>query len=203
MTFVKLAVRTALPRHRCAPREHFVKTAQDYSEQVDEFLARWEKKYRPRVVATILSCGVRKNDAEDVAQDVWLRERCRLENGGPPRRSPASWLKTMAKHAAMDYHRNKAADARRRKRLANSGMVRTHFDPAAECESGNIEQMIQAMMAVVESLPQPEQQLLRWRFFKGYTLGAIAAELGISPPAVQKRLIKIYQRLYLELQRAC
>jgi RNA polymerase sigma factor (sigma-70 family) len=175
-------------------------TAQDYGQEISDLLARWEPEYRPRVLETILACGVRQHDAEDVAHDVLLKECRRLKDGGTPPRSPASWLKKLAVNKAMDYHRNQGSEAGRRERLAKSGRVRTEVDPEAECKSGGTERMIEAMRTVLESLPQPEQRLLEWRFFKGYKLGMIAAELGISQPAVQKRLIKIYKRLHMELK---
>jgi RNA polymerase sigma factor (sigma-70 family) len=175
-------------------------TAQDSRQAIGDLLTGWETEYRPRVLVTILACGVRQHDADDVAQDVWLKEYCRLKDGGTPPRSPASWLKKMAFHAAIDFLRNQGTEAGRRKRLAESGSVRTEVHPETEYASRGTERMTEAMRTVVESLPQSEQRLLQWRFSEGHTFGMIAAELGISSTAVRKRLIKINQRLHLELK---
>ncbi len=166
----------------------------------DDFLTLWKNDDGAGVFRTILALVERWHDAEEVEQRLWIKVHRYLRAGKPMPRSPKAWLKKTATNTAIDFLRKRGAEERDRKRLLESGMVRSAVNPAVECEREEIEQLIMQLMAAVKSLPEPQRQLVDSRSLKGYTLDAIAAELCITPPGVQKRLLKIYQRLQLELR---
>jgi RNA polymerase sigma factor (sigma-70 family) len=115
--------------------------------------------------------------AEDLAQETFLR----LANSSPEWRSPKSFLARTALNAAQDHFRRESAQ--RRPRLVASSEAHEGVTLPDQMETLFHDQ-------VVSQLPRNQRDVYCLNRFGGMTNDEIAAHLGITVKAVEKRMTK-------------
>jgi RNA polymerase sigma-70 factor (ECF subfamily) len=150
----------------------------------DELVAR----YRPRLVAFLSRRLADPADAEDVAQETFLRAYDRLAQYDPSRPF-ATWLFAIGKNVAANHaiarHRRDARDRDGRP-----------ADAAIEDGAGasDLWQRAQAILS-------PDSYRMLWlRYAQGLTVREIAAELERSSVAVKVMLFRARRRLLQEIR---
>jgi RNA polymerase sigma-70 factor, ECF subfamily len=130
-------------------------------------------------------------DAEDAAQETFLRAFDRLDRLDDPERF-AGWLSTIAVNSAL--MRLRSADRRRAASLAA-----LPSEPAAETApvGAPLEDAEdrERLAALVATLDEKTQVVLALRFREEMAVKDIAAQLGDQPPAVAMRISRALRRL--------
>jgi RNA polymerase sigma factor (sigma-70 family) len=138
--------------------------------------------YARRHKSLLAYFGRRGSDAEDLAQDTWVRflayGRARSVD------EPDALLKVMARRVLIDHLRH-----RRPVPAAAEGS-----DPLLPDFSSAAVNRV-ALAGAIRKLSPDDQRLLRWRFQDGQPLDRIAARLGITSPACRQRLVRALRRL--------
>jgi RNA polymerase sigma-70 factor (ECF subfamily) len=162
---------------------HLVEAAQ--GGDADAFAALVRR--RQGLVAGLLATRVRRRqDVEDLSQEVFLRAWKRLRDLREPGRF-GSWVAQIAVHAAIDFHRRSGVRPRA-ERLPEGpeGEV-----PAAGLPVGHdavvAEEHARVLRAVGE-LDERTQVALALRFGEGLAVKEVAERTGDSPAAVAMRL---------------
>jgi RNA polymerase sigma-70 factor (ECF subfamily) len=150
----------------------------------DELVAR----YRPRLVAFLSRRLADAADAEDVAQETFLRAYDRLAQYDPSRPF-ATWLFAIGKNVAANHaiarHRRDARD--RDSRPAGA---------AVEDGAGASDLWPRA-----QAILSPDAYRMLWlRYAQGLTVREIAAELERSSVAVKVMLFRARRRLLQEIR---
>lgn len=130
-------------------------------------------------------------DAEDAAQDTFLRAFERLPRLEDPERF-AGWLSTIAVNSALEKLR------RGGRRKATSLTALTTEPPAAPVRAGaDMERSEDAALLgrFVETLDEKTQTVLALRFREEMAVKDIAERLGDQPPAVAMRISRALRRL--------
>jgi RNA polymerase sigma-70 factor (ECF subfamily) len=143
-------------------------------------------RYAP-MIHGILLARVRRQDVEDLVQDVFVAALARLRDLRDPR-AVGAWLAAIA--------RNKAAD---RNRDAREVLELPADLPGPAGERAEVRQALDA----IRGLPEAYRETLVLRFVEGMTGPEIAARTGLAPDSVRVNLFRgvrlLRQRLGLEV----
>ncbi len=150
----------------------------------DELVVR----YRPRLVAFLARRLASATDAEDVAQETFLRAYDHLDRYDPARPF-ATWLFAIGKNVAANHA---IARTRRDAREQDSRPVDDAVDGAAA--QGDLWQR------AAKTLSPDAYRMLWLRYAQGLTVREIAAALGRSSVAVKVMLFRARRRLLQEVQ---
>jgi RNA polymerase sigma factor (sigma-70 family) len=133
-------------------------------------------------------------DAEDVTQSVFaaLATKARQIRGNE---ALAGWLLVATRFAALNALR---ADGRRRHREREAAAMKheAHVDQSPAWDA--IRPLLDAAMA---NLKQEDRDAITLRHFKNQSINEVAAALGISQPAAQKRVGRAVERLRAAMAR--
>lgn len=149
--------------------------------------AELARRYTPRLLALLTrTCGVPPGDAEDVAQDVWLRVWRALPAWEPSHFR--GWLFTIARHAADDFRDRRGAGSldalptHPPARAAEVGAAAEARDEVARLR-GCLEKLDGVFRAVFEG------------FAGGQTYQELAAAAGVPVDTIKSRLSRARERL--------
>ncbi len=153
--------------------------------------------FRPRLFSFLVRLSRRRDVAEDLLEETWLRLVARAaELTDETRLGP--WLFTVARHLFASWCRHRAVDESRLFDFALSwpGAFRgeSPFEAAAHSET---EQRLETALA---RLATRDREVLLLVAGEDLSPAEAAAALGLSPEALRKRLQRARERLALELE---
>jgi len=150
----------------------------------DELVVR----YRPQLVAFLSRRLASAADAEDVAQETFVRAYDHL-GGYDPARPFSTWLFAIAKNVAANHA---IARTRRDVREQESGRSELAADERVDASG-----LWQRAAAVLHPGPY---RVLWLRYAQGMTVREIASELGRSAVAIKVMLFRARRRLLQEVR---
>lgn len=133
-------------------------------------------------------------DAEEVAHTAMVaafRKARRFQRGG----SFQAWLKTIARHLALNQQRD---ESRRRRR--ESAWCENERVLADGTTSDDDMQRMRVLSRCLATLPEPQRRLLNLRYAKGISASAIATMTGRKRSAVAVSLHRLCRQLRTEMQ---
>ena len=143
-------------------------------------------KWYPRLVGAIYRRLGSRDEAEDVAQDAFIR----LLDQHP--RDPSAWLFTVAGRLTIDRQRTTA----RRERLTAKSI-----DTAAPPDEALLQQeLIESVRRVLQTLPERDRQLLLLHH-DGVRYREIARQLGLAESSIGSLLTRAHRRFLSDYQR--
>ncbi|TDR84524.1 RNA polymerase sigma factor [Enterovirga rhinocerotis] len=144
---------------------------------------------RSRIEATV---RIRAGEvaAADVMQDAWIKLAQQSEAGIE---QPSAFVRSVARNAATDHRRKE----RRRASLdAEVQELLWETEDAVSPERILIgRQAVALMRQAIDDLPPQTKRIFEMNRFDGLTFREIAAELGISEPAVYYHIRRALERL--------
>ncbi len=166
----------------------------------------WERLvnlYSPLIFHWAQVCGIHRESADDLAQEVWqavsrtIEDFQRSESSGTFR----GWLWTIARNKAHDHHRRKqlqptAAGGTDAWKLMNS------FHELEPIDDGDTAGKLLVTRAL--ELVRPDFEVHTWQAFERMVLQSlpaaqVAEELGMRPNAVHQARFRVLRRLRQEL----
>lgn len=147
------------------------------------------------IIAPILSD---ERDREECLSDVTLQAWEAIDGYDPSKASFPTWLSALARNAALNRRR---ANQRRREGEALD-------DAAPDRRDGPEETLLKSELArklwgAVDNLGRRDRELFLRKYYYCQSTAQIAAELGLSPRAVEGRLYRVRKRLQNELGGVC
>jgi RNA polymerase sigma-70 factor, ECF subfamily len=147
-------------------------------------------EYLPNVYRFALRLTGSRHDAEDLTQDTFLqawRRRGRLRDAGAAR----AWLFTIAKNLWTDRLRRKG-----RRPTQTEPLQEDHQSDAVAADRELIvREDVGRVLEAMDSLPPRQREVLQLHACDGFSLGEIAAVLGISTDAAKANLCEARKRL--------
>ena len=140
-------------------------------------------------------CGGRRDLAEDITQEAWLRALRHWREHGVPA-NPLGWLTTVARNLIVSFFRRREAvplDA-----LSPSDVLAA-VDANTVNESAEIASLVSRALT---RLPPAQAQLLETFQYDRMKMSQLAEAYGISERAVEGRLRRARERLRHELDIA-
>jgi RNA polymerase sigma factor (sigma-70 family) len=148
---------------------------------IDRLFQTWY----PRLVGAIYRRLGSRDEAEDVAQDAFIRLLDHQPN------DPSAWLFTVAGRLAVDTRR---AAARRQQLVAEA-------DPPADADVALVRaEEIASVRRVLHELPERDRQLLLMHH-DGLRYREIANRLGLAESSVGSLLTRAHRRFLSDYQR--
>jgi RNA polymerase sigma-70 factor (ECF subfamily) len=167
------------------------------------------ERFQPGVLR-FLSRLVGEEEAEDVAQEVFLRVDRGLE-GFRGESSMGTWIYRIARNAALDRLRSRPAWLERARQLQTHGSDEDPEDVMSQIpdEGASLEryligkEMSECIRGRVDTLPESYRRVLVLSELVGMTNAEIAATLGVSEGAVKIRLHRARALLREDLGTHC
>ena len=155
-------------------------------------------RYAERVFAMIVR-QVDEMDAQELAQDTFLRAFSHIDSYDPQKASLSTWLCRIAYRLTLDFLK------RRRPLIVSieeSEVWQEDIsDEQLESElSTGREERIQRLQELIDELPDEERLLLTLYYFEGCPLTEIAYITGIEPGPLANRLYRTRKKLLLKLK---
>ena len=155
-------------------------------------------RYAERVFAMIVR-QVDEMDAQELAQDTFLRAFSHIDSYNPQKASLSTWLCRIAYRLTLDFLK------RRRPLIVSieeSEVWQTDIsDEQLESElSTGREERIQRLQELIDELPDEERLLLTLYYFEDRPLTEIAYITGIEPGPLANRLYRTRKKLLLKLK---
>jgi RNA polymerase sigma factor (sigma-70 family) len=155
----------------------------------------WAETLGSRVRGTICrQFGVPLDDVEDVEHEVWAKAARHLSDGSPLRRNAEEawpWLKTIILSVAMDYHRRRKSDNRRRERLAELRQRTVEDDlPVAQAMRNEQHERNQAVWEAMDSLNPEERRAVEASVLDEQRTTEIARREGIGRKTAERRIAR-------------
>jgi RNA polymerase sigma factor (sigma-70 family) len=148
------------------------------------------RQYGSLVYAVAYRVLGRRELAEEATQQAFLRA-WQAADRIDVTRDPASWLATIAKHAAIDVYRHESrrgADPLSQVSAADAAVV------TLPPELDTLDAVWHVRQAI-DQLPSDEATIVRMQHLEGLTHSEIAAELGIAVGTVKSRSHRAHRKL--------
>jgi RNA polymerase sigma-70 factor (ECF subfamily) len=153
------------------------------------------RRHGPYLLALLKRFGLAHEDAEDTAQQTFLRAFQALDRYQPERSAPRSWLSTIALNLARNARRGHGRRGRALRRFA-SEQSRSTAPEVSGLEKATNRQRLDAAIA---ALPEAPRTILLLRLDAELPFAAIAEQLGTTPAASKQRFHRAVRRLKKEL----
>ena len=155
-------------------------------------------RYAERVFAMIVR-QVDEMDAQELAQDTFLRAFSHIDSYDPQKASLSTWLCRIAYRLTLDFLK------RRRPLIVpieeSEVWQEDISDEQLESElSTGREERIQRLQELIDELPDEERLLLTLYYFEDHPLTEIAYITGIEPGPLANRLYRTRKKLLLKLK---
>lgn len=150
----------------------------------DSLFDRFYRRFGGLVYAVANSALRDAGEAQDAAQETWIRVYQALGQSGTDIEFPESWILTIARREAY-----------RRRRRQRHRPLETD-PPAGSAGEGP------GLREALERIPVEERRLLRARYLEGRPLRHIARDLGLAESTVYRRLQQARDRLIAALRRS-
>ena len=154
---------------------------------LESFGALYERYHSP-MVALAYSMLADRDLAEDAAQEVFAAA-CRDIGSLKSKERFGAWLAGICRNVARQMLRaNKVKPA-----ALNDDCAAPSRDDSADCK--------EAIRRAVWSLREGERELVVLRYFDGFSQARISEILGLSPQAVNGRLVRAKRKIAVYLKR--
>jgi RNA polymerase sigma-70 factor (ECF subfamily) len=142
------------------------------------------RAHEPWVRSAVYAVTGRREDVDDIVQQVWIRAWERLATLNDPSQIRA-WLYRIARHAAID-----AGIARRRRQSRQTALDEDLHGDATTVRPAERTELHETLLNAVRALPATYREPFVLRHLNGWTYAEIAEVLGLSVEAVETRLVR-------------
>lgn len=142
------------------------------------------RAHEPWVRSAVYAVTGRRDDVDDIVQQVWARVWERLGTLNDPGQI-RSWLYRIARHTAID-----AGIARRRRQSRFTSLDEAAHGATATARPATRSDVQETLLEAVRGLPAIYREPFVLRHLNGWTYAEIAEVLGLSVEAVETRLVR-------------
>ena len=148
-------------------------------------------EYGPAVFRMVQRIVTKREDAEEVYQDVFVKALRGIEGYNPSQASLATWLSRIAYHESLNFVRGKKPNIVYMDD-SNAGIDTLEAPDDAPPDEETIRQLEQALAM----LPPHEQAIVSMFYYDNQCLADIAFVTGSIPSTVGSQLSRIRKKLY-------
>ncbi len=155
-------------------------------------------KYRSKIIAICLRMLKDITEAEEAAQDSWVKIYFNIK-GFDPERSFVVWAGAIAMNTCRDRLRKRVRDKKYFREIdERDGAYEMNID--AQSESGAVE--LKSVEQALESLPEKLKEIIVLKAYGDYSYDEIAKLLGVRMGTVMSRLFRARKKLTEILKKA-
>jgi len=155
------------------------------------------ERYRARLYGFLVRLSGRRDVAEDLLQETWIRLATRVSSLREDARL-APWLFTVARNLYCSYRRSKLLAARR---ILEFSRLRTAAEtPVSPFEAAALDESERRIERALASLPLRCREALLLVSVEGLTPSEAAAICNLDPAALRKRLSRARAQLAAKIR---
>jgi RNA polymerase sigma-70 factor (ECF subfamily) len=144
-------------------------------------------RYRKRVFAVLLRATGRRQDAEDLFQETWVRVARRAATFDPER-SFGAWVARIATNVAIDWMRASRTRENVAGTIDHEASDRAASDSPSAVDGLVAETEYRRVSDALAKLPERMREAIMLRYFEEQSEGAMAEHLGVPQGTVKSRL---------------
>ena len=148
-------------------------------------------EYGPAVFRMVQRIVTRREDAEEVYQDVFVKALRGIEGYNPRQASLATWLGRIAYHESLNFVRGKKPTLLY---IEDNELGANTLE--APDDAPQYEQTIEQLEQALAMLPSHEQAIVSMFYYDNMSLADIAFVTGSIPSTVGSQLSRIRKKLY-------
>ncbi len=148
-------------------------------------------EYGPAVFRMVQRIVTRREDAEEVYQDVFVKALRGIEGYNPRQASLATWLGRIAYHESLNFVRGKKPNI---VYMDDSELGIDTLEAPDDAQPD--EQTIRQLEQALAMLPSHEQAIVSMFYYDNMSLADIAFVTGSIPSTVGSQLSRIRKKLY-------
>ena len=148
-------------------------------------------KYGPAVFRMVQRIVTRREDAEEVYQDVFVKALRGIEGYNPRQASLATWLGRIAYHESLNFVRGKKPTLLY---IEDNELGANTLEAPDDVPQD--EQTIEQLEQALAMLPSHEQAIVSMFYYDNMSLADIAFVTGSIPSTVGSQLSRIRKKLY-------
>lgn len=149
--------------------------------------------YHPKVMAYINSRINNTYEAEDLAQNVFLKVYSKLDDFDSTKSSISTWIYNITKNTLIDYFRTRPRDLHEE---IPEYIADTEDTPEEGCI---LEEQQQMLAAALSELSSVERDVIILRYYKNYNLTKISEMMALPYGQVKRIHAKALSKLNKEL----
>lgn len=136
-----------------------------------------------------------RSTAEDIQQQVFLEVWQKASNFDPDRGSMLTWIMTIARSRALDHSRRRIPEP-------HDPSVAATMADSGETADTDIDRAIDDwhFTQLIDSLPEQEAQILRYRFHGELSQSEISERTGVPLGTVKSRMVSALERLRTQME---
>ena len=154
-------------------------------------------EYGPAVFRTVQHIVPRREDAEEVYQDVFVKALRGIDGYDSHKASLTTWLNRIAYHESINFIRTRRPDI---VYMDSQELVLNGIDDTTEEEPGN-SLSIQLLEQAITMLPPHDQAVITMFYYDNMSLADIAYVTGSNPSTVGSQLCRIRKKLYKMIEK--
>lgn len=148
-------------------------------------------KYRRQLLSFIRSKVNSPEDAEDILNEVFVRLIKQSDASAIPE-NVSAWLYRVTRNTIVDYYR------------ARRPLERLPEDLSGENpDADSITRLSKCVLPMIQAMPKAYRQPLLLSEIEGKKQKQVAAELGLTLPAVKSRILRGREKLHQSMIRCC
>lgn len=151
------------------------------------------QRYSLQVYSAAMRLMHNEEDAQEVTQMAFIQAYKQLASwqGG----NFGAWVTVIANHIGL-----RLLEKEKRRGEVRFDDAQCTTDVADETYNVQREQQLQTLEQAVAQLPEQEQQIIRWHYYEGVPLQAIAERLEQTENNIKVRLFRIRERLKKKIE---
>lgn len=149
--------------------------------------------YSRSVFDLVAAMVTQREDAEELAQDVFVRAYQKLDTFDGSKATFLTWISRIAYRLCIDYHRRKPAIWLETDEQTLRQISDTDADSVMDTDD---EWRIHCLIEGIHRLPPTERMLVQQHYFEGRSLKDIAAIVDADASTLATRLHRIRKKLY-------
>ena len=146
------------------------------------------KRYTSSVYGAAMRLMKDEDDAQEVTQMAFIQAYRQLENWRGE--NFGAWVTVIANHIGL-----RMLEKRRQKVPLDE-----NTDPPNEEYDEQREQQLQSLEQALAQLPEADQQIILWHYYKGVSLQTIAQRLGQTENNIKVRIFRIREKLKKKIE---
>lgn len=150
-------------------------------------------RYKTGIFALVASMVTEREDAEEVAQDCFVRAYQRLRQYDPQQGSFYTWLRTIAYRLSLDYLRRRPGIWLDTDEQMLANITDEEADSVMDTDD---DRKIALLIEAIRLLPPTERLLIQQYYFEEQPLKEIALVTGTDSRTLATRLHRIRKKLY-------
>ena len=157
------------------------------------YYARLVERYGQRLFAFVATMVTRREDAEELAQDCFVKAYARLAQYDSHRSSFYTWLRCIAYRLCLDHLRRHPGVWFETDEQILQGIPDDEANNVLDTDN---DQRIQLLVEAIHRLPPTDRLLVQQHYFEQQSLSDIAVITDIDAGALATRLHRIRKKIY-------